>query len=353
MLLVIVGAGASWDSVPGAEPGDRYRPPLAKDLFAEKPDYVELLNDFPHAAPIVSRVRMALGAGASLESVLEEIRGESNANPVKRGQLLGVQFYLRALIAQSSDAWQTVHGGVTNYAALADVVEACRVRVDGSVIYVTFNYDTLLESGLRPIGIEFPDMESYLTAKSSVVKVHGSVNWGQIVTAPESAFPEFPTGGYIPPSLLCERIDQLVLGEYVVDDGDLFAKPLISGLSLGQERAIPAIAIPTQTKENFACPRKHIDALKSVLPSVRGVVAIGWRGAEEHFLKLLREGVPNQTQAFVVNESREACEATASKLQEAGSAPDFLWERGLTGLMLDDVAGSRTLRRFLEQKLSH
>jgi hypothetical protein len=43
--------------------------------------------DFPHAAPIVSRVRMALGAGASLESVLEEIRGESNANPGTSGSV--------------------------------------------------------------------------------------------------------------------------------------------------------------------------------------------------------------------------------------------------------------------------
>ena len=63
MLLIITGAGASWDSVPGAKSGDRYRPPLAKSLFDQKPDYVELLNDFPHAAPIVSRVRMALEAG--------------------------------------------------------------------------------------------------------------------------------------------------------------------------------------------------------------------------------------------------------------------------------------------------
>ena len=156
MLLVIVGAGASFDSAQGRfgldstalVPAirDRNRPPLAKALFAENDEYTTLLDQYRSAAPIVLRVRMALAADGVLEQVLEEIRAETDAYPARRQQLLAVQFYLRSLLRNCSLNWMRDLGGVTNYAALAAVVESVRVPRGGSVTYVSFNYDNLLES---------------------------------------------------------------------------------------------------------------------------------------------------------------------------------------------------------------
>jgi hypothetical protein len=357
MLLAVVGAGASYDSVPGAGDDDMYRPPLARDLFAERPDYIALLNDFPHAAPVVSRVRIAVAAGASLESVLEELRSQTSTSPARRQQLLGVQFYLRALLSQCSEKWDRLHGGVTNYVGLADVIDSCRAAKDDPVTYVTFNYDTLLESGLRSTGTRFPDMGSYMSGKVRVLKAHGSVDWGQVVKPSRTVLPlaRFARArAYLSPRELCEAIDDLVItDEYVVDDGDLFRPPdpqLDSGPRL---KAIPAIAIPTQTKDNFACPTKHIDALKRSLPQVRGVITIGWRGAEEHFLKLLAGGIPKGTPALVVTDTADACRATGEQLERAGITLRWaFYEGGFSGLIRDDVAGARKLRRFVEQVFS-
>jgi hypothetical protein len=340
VLLVIVGAGASFDSAAQDAGNHEFRPPLASGLFAELPLNVRLLDRYPRAAPIVARVRLAMDAGASLESVLEELRGEESADPRRRSQLLAIQYYLRALLAECSGVWLRSHGRVTNYAMLADVIDSCRLPSGGAVLYVSFNYDTLLEAGIEASnGPTFGNIFSYVDdADLKLFKVHGSVNWGQVVT-----HGTFDASTVITPSALCDLAPELAIRpEYRVETRDLEAQ---AGLPV----VIPAIAVPTQTKRNFACPDDHIEALAKALPNVRRVVCIGWRGAEEHFLKLLREGLPDQTPALVVTESRAGCEATAQHLMNARLSPSHVLPDGFTGLMRDDVAGGRTLRRFVEQ----
>ena len=89
MLLVIVGAGASFDSAAQDGGSHEFRPPLASGLFAELPLNVRLLAKYPRAAPIVARVRLAMAAGAPLESILEELRSEESVDPRRRSQLPG------------------------------------------------------------------------------------------------------------------------------------------------------------------------------------------------------------------------------------------------------------------------
>jgi len=57
------------------------------------------------------------------------------------------------------------------------------------------------------------------------------------------------------------------------------------------ESLIPALAIPIETKNKFECPPSHEDELKSLIPAIDKLVMVGWRGAEENFVKLLIEGL--------------------------------------------------------------
>jgi hypothetical protein len=70
MLMVIFGAGASYDSCPTYPPGsvafdevglgklDAYgRPPLACELFANRPLFIKALGQFPQCKTIVNRFR--------------------------------------------------------------------------------------------------------------------------------------------------------------------------------------------------------------------------------------------------------------------------------------------------------
>jgi hypothetical protein len=61
-------------------------------------------------------------------------------------------------------------------------------------------------------------------------------------------------------------------------------------MRINQHPAIPAIAIPVQTKGVFECPADHIATLKDCLNKVTKLLVIGWRANDMHFLNLLHDG---------------------------------------------------------------
>lgn len=322
MLLVILGAGASYNSAPPSARGPvtTWRPPLAADLFVDTPEYVEILGHHRHAAPIVAQARWALTRGEPLEQLLELLRDEADRYPMRRGHLLGVQFYLRELLSKCTAEWHRQHGGVTNYVHLVDVLEASRLGVGQEIMYVTFNYDTLLERALGDAGIKsFDGIADYVAGPVRVLKPHGSIDWVQ------SAEWQGGQSRYsaLFPAQLCDMVDSLsIRSDYQTHSGRLDAQPL-------DRLLLPAIAIPTRTKGRFACPEGHMAQFTSLLPSVSGVLAVGWRGGEDHFLELLRTGLGPDVQALVVTESPESSGTTARALQGSGIARVISFSEGI------------------------
>jgi hypothetical protein len=124
MLMVIFGAGASDDSCSTYPPGvtisvkgespefarwnDHHRLPLAKDLFANRPTFVDAIDEFPQCKPIVPRLRNpAVTSGrASVEARLREI--EEEAKTYKRGkqELAAIRYYLARAISGCEAHWR-------------------------------------------------------------------------------------------------------------------------------------------------------------------------------------------------------------------------------------------------------
>jgi hypothetical protein len=117
MLLVIFGAGASYDSVdpavtnplllrPGTPDLSRsdYRPPLAKDLFADWENYAKIIDRFPACRPIVQRLRQAaLGPDFNIERELEAVQTEAEQYPRRWKQLAAIRYYLQYLLWECED----------------------------------------------------------------------------------------------------------------------------------------------------------------------------------------------------------------------------------------------------------
>lgn len=84
MLMVIFGAGASYDSVPhrhpAAFPNLANRPPLADELFADRPLFTDAMNRFPACEPIIPLLRHR-NQGDSVEQVLERLQDQVQAHP--------------------------------------------------------------------------------------------------------------------------------------------------------------------------------------------------------------------------------------------------------------------------------
>ena len=316
MLLVIFGAGASFDSSPtytvGTVPAgmgemgganDYYRPPLAKDLFANRPIFTNALDRFPRCKAIVPRLRdPAVTSGEkSIETLLQQIEEEAKTYTRALQEVAAVRCYLQLAIYECERHWRQITTGITNYLTLLREIE--RTHKGGEpVCLVTFNYDTLLEDALESLCLEFKikGMQDY-TQKSAlfrVFKLHGSVNWAQ------EAQIQLPTHLSLgnPPAVLSYMVEHAA--ELQASNRFVLCEPNAMGVA-DNRPVFPAIAIPTETKSVFQCPQEFIDELTSLLPNVTKLLTIGWRATEYHFLHLLNQLLRPGVQLYVVGGPRK------------------------------------------------
>ncbi len=118
MLMVIFGAGASYDSIPSYPPGtlppsgELDRLPLADHLFDNRPEFVRVMTRFPECKPIIPRLQQH-GENFSVEQVLGELQAEVDDYPDVLPQLTAIRFYLRNMIWTCEERWKDIAGGIT------------------------------------------------------------------------------------------------------------------------------------------------------------------------------------------------------------------------------------------------
>jgi hypothetical protein len=320
LLLVIFGAGATYDAAP-LPPGD-LRPPLAKQLFEERPDFGSIIDTYPAVRPLVSRLRAAsLRPGISIEAVFEEMVAQSLDRAPTRRQLAAARFYIHDAIETSVDkcVMRGAHG-VTNYHELVDRIDTALAPKRDPVVYVTFNYDQLPEVALSDaLGHEFSVMDAYTNnPQRRLIKLHGSVNWRRRVVGIGGAPLAAPYSGTDR-----SRNAHWLLGQLesirVTDEYEIGAPYQFVQLN---PIHLPAIAIPTETKTSsaFELPPSHLDTLTHALPHVTQLLVVGWRGRENHFWELWNRArtTDEKVSATVVDENGEAAGSAAQYLNDHG-----------------------------------
>lgn len=319
MLLVILGAGASYGSttLPARVPllPDSERPPLAKELFDNRPAFGSWLLRYKQVAPVANELRRVVARGESLELALEVMQEEAESWPQRAVQLAALRWYLWAIIRDIGSEWLGKQHGVTNYAELVSRIERWRFPLHENVVYVSFNYDILLEDSLtRALDRDFSTISDYLPSNSEktwVFKPHGSVNWAERIPHAQMADRTGqPVSDFSQESI--RRVQQIrATGDFVVttqqgnwDDSGYF---------------LPAIAIPVQSKFSFVCPADHLTVMKQLLPHVDRVLIIGWRAMEQHFLELWSSVRQRQPEALAIaNGSTRECDETVAQLSRSG-----------------------------------
>ncbi len=342
MLMVVFGAGASYDALgdrPPMPPASglrpdmsfmdiKYRLPLANELFEGRDLFAPWIERFQECAPIVSRLRR-LPSGSNLERELEKLQQEAAGYPQRWVQLHAIRYYLRGIIWSCEMALINGSKGVTNYAGLLDRLGYWRkLHPSEEVHFITFDYDTLLERACAAaLGLPFPSMVSYMSRITRLYKPHGSVNWVRIVENPEvdAANPEHS---------IIQLGDSLRLREdsYHVQD------PNTSPARLEERHIYPAIALPLETKSAFECPASHLHYLRRDIANVTRLLVIGWRATEAHFLKLWKEQAPVAHLAKVA--------IVAGTLHDAQVVERHLREGGI-GVPTPLAASASSQTRFL------
>jgi hypothetical protein len=174
MLMVIFGAGASYDSFEALRFPNvvESRLPLAKQLFDRR--FGEDYRLFPKCGPLIQRLQQP---NISVENQLEDFQKEAIRYPTRLVQLAAIRYYLGYMLSRCQSDWTTqVTKGVTNYTTMIDQIALQRNFAD-KVCLVTFNYDTLLEHALIDNNIPLNTIPDYVRSDFKVIKLHGSINW--------------------------------------------------------------------------------------------------------------------------------------------------------------------------------
>lgn len=331
MLLVIFGAGATYDSIP-SDPAPKpelstfgSRPPLTNHLFQSR--FNHILSRYSKCQPIIPYLKQISDA-SSIEQELEKLQTEGQEYPERFRQLAAITFYLQDLIASYQKNWEAQSGGVTNYKTFIDQIQHHQRNL-GQVWLVTFNYDTMLENVL-PFGTRISTMNHYVIDDNfKLIKLHGSVNWGRLVEAPLENLKK--PGSQKTDELinaLIENAPELKLSQtFLVDNQN--TRRAGDGTPL-----YPAIAIPVQTKQHFECPQIHLDVLKACLPEVEKLILIGWSGSEARFLEMLKENLRKSLKIMLVTGTEQGAEQLMAKLKANQIAGEISVKTGFTNFVV-------------------
>jgi hypothetical protein len=316
MLMVIFGAGASYDSVPSLPPSiplHESRPPLADQLFATRPAFKQAMSRFEKCLPVIPYLQ---APGVAVERVLESLQAEAEEYAERKRQLAAIRYYLHYALWELERGWNEVAQGVTNYKTLLDQIQRWR-KAEEQVCLATFNYDTMLEAALPTVGIKIQDLKDYITNKDyKIIKLHGSINWAREVQHVATATEIGTLNAWQVAYELIDHAPDLVISQ---------TYRLVTGYPIGRLKSkalFPALAIPVEKKRSFECPEEHLDALCECVRKVSKLLIIGWRGMEDHFLRLLAENLPSGISIMAVSGSADEAKQTLFRLGRAGVKGD-------------------------------
>ncbi len=317
MLMVIFGAGASYDSFAKAPPDTDYfgnppyqrqvvgRPPLASELFDVR--FGDDYRLFPKCRPLIQRLQKP---NPNVEGILERFQSDENRRPIRRTQLTAIRYYLNLMLARCQSAWtDSVTKGVTNYDTMLDQIDDQRDQNE-EVCLVTFNYDTLLEHAIIESldGIPLHEVSHYVASDYKVIKPHGSINWAHPIR-------NFQSHRSSSQDLISEIIASAPFldvesGTYEIVSEDPFRRD-------PRKPLFPALAIPVENKQrdHYECPQEHWKVLEQSLPQVTKVLIIGWRATENDFLDTLVKGITKRVRIMVVSGDPERYRRSNSENQ--------------------------------------
>lgn len=170
MLLVILGAGASHDSVLEPPPLAReFRPPLADGLFGHAEYMQRAFERFENLGGMAAEVEMAVKAKVGLESVMDRYRDKATAGHWAAAsrvwrQLVEMRYYLFAVIQRSAGEWWNRNGRRTHLELLCTAIDR-QLEASEEALFVTFNYDDLLERALKPLGQTYDTLDGYVSGQ--------------------------------------------------------------------------------------------------------------------------------------------------------------------------------------------
>lgn len=288
MKMVIFGAGASFDSIYSYNnnlSNFEWRPPLGNEIFTTRENFKGIFNGYPGVVSLLSY----LNAIDDLEDFFQKRYDFTQTYKPKEfiAELINIQFCLQNLFYVISQENYDI--GLSNYDIIVNQALEYAIAKNEDVLFVTFNYDLLLEFALRKKYFKFQQRElttnEYLSTPIKIIKPHGSCNWYR-------RFNENPF-----------RADydyqyQIFNDKYDFDRINSMLDDEIKVVSYAERKNayyFPQLLIPFKSKDSFIMPKEQREYLEKNLDKIDEILIIGWKGTEYNFLGLLNEKLNKKT----------------------------------------------------------
>ncbi len=303
-LVVLLGAGASFDCTWESPYDTAWRPPLVTELFADRESFTEILGAYPDAQTLAPDLRTAVRTGSlGLETYLRDsVLGSALAYDRRRYR--SIPPYLQQLLFEVGQKF-TTHP--TNYDRLINAT----LRAAKEVLFITLNYDTLLDDRLSRHS-RIRALDSYIAAcdEWSLYKLHGSVNWGR----PSNLVRK---GTFLNRLRELPDTEELELGDIELRAGS------VDGLRRNSPGPspwfYPALSVPLGSEDELNCPDSHVDHLRERLAAHGGIhlLSVGYSGLDSSVLRLLVDSARELKTLYVVNAEGESANAAVSRISTA------------------------------------
>jgi hypothetical protein len=344
-LFVVLGAGASHactsedlrqriPSLAGVE-----KPPLVTGLFS--PSQVDdILRQYPQAQAAGADIRRAGDESLAIEDWIRENYRDSD-DPADRVAFASIAYYLQHLLLSVSDKFRNQPD---NY----DLLIRDLLRKFEEVVFITLNYDTLLDRRLHERGgWREATVNSYISDdRWSLIKLHGSVNWGRGIRDMEGALDTYQ----LPPTLLADDSQ----GPVEVFPLDWSVDQLRTVSREGLNRPyFPALAVPAGPSEQVLCPDAHLQHLEGKLHDSAEIdlLVIGYSGTDQQIVRLLNEAGKPIRSLVIVDRDLETSGKIADTLSSALQIPRVSdgWPAGFESFV--QAGGARRYIGWLEHQV--
>lgn len=300
-VVVVLGAGASLGCASHGPRGTENDPPLVTDLFWGERRIREVLSQYPRAQAAGAEIRKHLNPRA-LEDFIRTRFKESD-DPIDRLKFLAIPYYLQELLFRVSHRYTRDPNNV-------DLLIAGLLRLPTQILFVTMNYDTLLDDRLDQVAGPLRELDDYVNPlrKWALIKLHGSTTWVRRIATDKRVDPYAPdfSPDLLRPDILLRR------------DTD------IQGLRHDERHQFyPALSVPMGAADEMNCPESHVRFLSEALRGAEGVhvLVIGYSGNDREVLALLKGSAASVRSLTVVNHEREAALATMGVLRSEADIP--------------------------------
>jgi hypothetical protein len=340
-LFVIIGAGASRGCAPDVVGRNLSQtPPLVPDLFdATFAPATNALPSYPLVKLAAADLR-GLDTSVAIEEVIRT-RYRDSSHELDQRIFRAILPYLQELLYQVSYGYTQFP---QNYQAL--VTSLLRLK---EVIFVSLNYDLLLDNVLASVDLATASIDWYTQSDRhwSLIKLHGSVNWGRQTGV--------GAGVFLDPPADLELADDIVVRP--ADPGDLWNTRGFSsrgGSYVPGQLFYPVLSVPIGEANLLACPQEHVAFLGKKLEETQPLhlLLVGYSGVDREVFSLIRDSGRGVKTLTIVDRSSEAAGAVAERiLREHEIAADEVYpfdgdfnkwvESGELGRFVEDMSSRR------------